>query len=157
MGDRSRTEPGGAGTALAETGEEEAALIARAKLDPRAFAPLYRRYAGQIYGYCHHRLDSREAAEDATSQIFAKALGSLSTCRGESVRGWLFGIAHHVVADRYRERAPDAPLEAAGSILDVSPSPEELAEAGDAPAGSGRRWRTCRRSSGGWSNCGWPV
>jgi RNA polymerase sigma-70 factor (ECF subfamily) len=69
---------------------------------------------------------------DATSLVFAKALGSLSTCRGDAVRAWLFGIAHHVIADRFRARDPEAPLEAASRVPDSSPSPQELAEAGDA-------------------------
>ena len=107
--------------------DDEADLVERARWDRRAFAPLYRRYVAPIYGYCYHRLGSREAAEDATSLVFAKALTALPRQRGSSFRGWLFGIAHHVVADALRVRGPDAPLEEAVDALDPSPSPEELA------------------------------
>jgi RNA polymerase sigma-70 factor (ECF subfamily) len=69
--------------------------VAQARLgDPRAFALLYRRYLDQVYDYCHHRLGTREAAEDATQTIFLKALGSIQTCReGDLFAGWLFAIA----------------------------------------------------------------
>jgi RNA polymerase sigma-70 factor, ECF subfamily len=106
---------------------DEDGLVERARHDRRAFAPLYRRYVGPIYGYCYPRLGSREAAEDATSLVFAKALASLSSYRGGSVRGWLFGIAHHVVADALRARRPDEPLDAAAAVVDAAPSPEDLA------------------------------
>ena len=59
-----------------EDGEEsdDAVLAARAAGDPAAFAPLYARYVRPIYRYCYRRLGTHEAAEDATSQVFAKVL-----------------------------------------------------------------------------------
>src|SRR4051812_40261983 len=81
--------------ALVEADERD--LVERSLRDRRDFAPLYDRYSAPIYGYCYHRLGSRQLAEDATSVIFAKALTSLSGYRGPSFRAWLFGIAHHVV------------------------------------------------------------
>ena len=107
--------------------DDEVDLVERARGDRRAFAPLYRRYVAPVYGYCHHRLGSRETAEDATSLIFAKALTALPGLHGSSFRGWLFGIAHDVVADALRARGPDVPLDAAADTVDPSLSPEELA------------------------------
>lgn len=104
--------------------QNEADLIAAARLDARAFGPLYDRYMADIFGYCFLRLDSREGAEDATSLIFAKALSGLATYRGPSFRGWLFGIAHHVVIDVYRSNRRHLPLDAAADIDDPSASPE---------------------------------
>jgi hypothetical protein len=48
-----------------------------------------------------------EAAEDATSLVFAKALAGLPSYRadGATFRSWLFTIAHNVVID-----APGASL-----------------------------------------------
>ncbi len=101
--------------------DDDAVLVARARRDRGAFAPLYRRHVGPIYGFCHHRLGAREAAEDAASLVFAKALASLSSFRGDSFRAWLFGIAHHVVADALRSRGPDAPLDSVPDPVDRSP------------------------------------
>lgn len=115
----------------AEDDLDEQGMVERSRRDPRAFAPLYARYAAPIYGYCSHRLGSRHAAEDATSIVFARALASLTGYRGPSFRAWLFGIAHHVVADALRGRAPDAPLDDAAARVDASPSPEELALASE--------------------------
>src|SRR3954453_4531109 len=116
---------------LAESDLDEHGIVERSRLDRREFAPLYARYAAPIYGYCYHRLGSRQTAEDATSVIFAKALASLASYRGPSFRAWLFGIAHHVVVDALRGRAPDAPLDAAAARVDASPSPEDLALASE--------------------------
>src|SRR5215212_3751155 len=81
---------------------DEVALVAAAKRDPRAFAPLYRHYVGRVYAYCLRRLGTREAAEDATSRTFEQALRQLHACRDEAFRGWLFTIATHTIADHHR-------------------------------------------------------
>jgi RNA polymerase sigma factor (sigma-70 family) len=106
---------------------DEAALVAAAKLDRRAFGALYDCHVRAIYGYCFHRLGSREAADDATSLIFTKALGALPSQRGSSFRSWLFGIAHHVVADAIQAKCAHLPLEMALDVSDAAPSPESAA------------------------------
>lgn len=106
----------------------ESELIARAVHDPQAFALLYRRYLSPVYRYCHHRLGNKEAAEDATSQVFAKALGALASYRADRpFRSWLFAIAHNVIVDVHRARRAHHPLDAAVDVLDAAPSPEDLA------------------------------
>ena len=95
----------------------EAAAVARAKSDPRAFDSLYRSYVGPIYGYCYQRLGSAQAAEDATQQVFTQALARLHTCRDESFRGWLFTIAHNVTANLVRSWRSHVPLD---MVSDVS-------------------------------------
>ncbi|HEY7034815.1 MAG TPA: sigma-70 family RNA polymerase sigma factor [Thermomicrobiales bacterium] len=114
-----------------DVGDHDADLVARAKRDRQAFAALYDRYVDAIYRYCHVRLGDREAAEDATSVVFAKAMDGLSSCRGGSFRSWLFAIAHNVVADAYRATRPSEPLAAAAALTDPAPEPDELALAGD--------------------------
>jgi RNA polymerase sigma-70 factor (ECF subfamily) len=110
---------------------DDAELVAAARVHPAAFAPLYRRYIRPIYGYCRHRLSSRELAEDATGRVFAHALAALPGFRGGSFRAWLFAIAHNEVAAVYRTRW-EAPLEIAMGIHDPRPSPEEEAERSEA-------------------------
>ena len=109
----------------------DAELVAMAQRDRRAFALLYARYLDPIHRYCYRRLGSREAAEDATSLVFAKALSALPHYRDTSFRGWLFTIAHHVIIDRYRDTHPEQSLEDATEVLDDALSPEELAIAAD--------------------------
>ena len=110
---------------------EEATLVAQAKQDRRAFAALYERHVAAVFGYCYHRLGSREAAEDATSLIFTRALAALPSHSSCSFRGWLFGIAHHVVADVLRGKHRDVPLDVASTVWDPAPSPEGTALTGE--------------------------
>src|SRR5215217_2621747 len=107
----------------------DARLVALAKSDPRAFAPLYARYFDPVYRYCYRRLGHPEAAADAAAQVFAKALAALPGYRAEapSFRSWLFAIAHNVIADDLRARRTVAPMTAAAHVAAADPSPEEMA------------------------------
>lgn len=102
-------------------------LVAAARVDRLAFAPLYARYVGAIYRYCHARLQNREAAEDATGEIFVKALAALPDYRDQTFAAWLFRIAHNVVVDQYRRRRPSAPFDEAAALPDASLTPAEVA------------------------------
>ena len=111
---------------------DEAAIIARARQDPAAFAPLYQAYLGPVYRYCYRRLASREAAEDATSLIFERVLRSLPTFRGASFRAWLFSIAHNTITDAYRRqgtasRLTSVRLTEAAEVSDPRAAPEQVA------------------------------
>lgn len=108
--------------------EDEASLVAQAQRDRHAFARLYRQYLPQVYRYCYRRLGSQEAAEDATSQIFAQVLAALPSYqdRGDSFRSWLFTIAHHVVIDEARRTRPTSSLDEAAAVLDPAPALEEM-------------------------------
>ncbi len=108
---------------------QEIALVTAAQARPEAFVPLYRRYLPPIYRYCHVRLGSREAAEDAASEVFVKALANLKSYRGGSFVAWLYRITHNVVVDHYRRRRPALPLDSAENELDPAPPLEELVEA----------------------------
>jgi RNA polymerase sigma-70 factor (ECF subfamily) len=113
----------------------EVALVARAQADPAGFAPLYAGYLGPVYRYCFARLGTKEAAEDATSVVFAKALAALPRFDTDhptgSFRTWLFTIAHRVVVDEFRGRRPLESLDAAATLPDADPTPEEYAVAAD--------------------------
>src|SRR5688572_27352568 len=106
---------------------DDAALLAAAKADRRAFGLLYARYVGNVYRFCDRRLGDPAAAEDATSQVFLRALAALSTCRDDRFAPWLFAIARNVVADTFRRGRPVAPLAVAGEVVDPAVGPEEAA------------------------------
>jgi RNA polymerase sigma-70 factor (ECF subfamily) len=115
-----------------DAGLDDDALVAAAQRDPRAFAPLYARYADPVYRYCWRRLGDPDAAADATSLVFTKALAALPRYRAGSFRSWLFSIAHNTIVDGARAARPATPLDAAFDPVDPAPGPEDLAVAGDA-------------------------
>ncbi len=62
---------------VAEEASDDA-LVAASLSDRQAFGLLYDRYVDAVSRYCNGRLRDREAAEDATSLIFARALSRWS-------------------------------------------------------------------------------
>lgn len=113
-----------------DTGRGDAALVAAARANRQAFRPLYERYVQPIYRYCYVRLGNREAAEDATSEVFAKALASLGGYRGGLFLAWLYTIARSVVVDaqrRERHAGRELPLIAAGQLADPTQQPVDEA------------------------------
>lgn len=75
-------------------------LATATSTDPQAFGELYRRHERAVLAYFMHWTRSPEVAADLAAETFATALGSIETYqahRGE-LRGWLFGIARHVLA-----------------------------------------------------------
>jgi RNA polymerase sigma-70 factor (ECF subfamily) len=118
-----------------DPGDTDAVLVSQARQgDTQAFALLYRRYVAKVYDFAHHRLGSREAAEDATQTVFLRAYGSLSSCRdGDRFAGWLFAIARNVVHDSWRARQHVVFVaDGWGNLPDDAESPEEMAVRADA-------------------------
>ena len=103
------------------------ALVAAARADPQQFALLYERYVGPIYRYCYVQLGSQAAAEDATSEVFLKALAGLGGFRGGSVAAWLLKIARNTIIDLHRRRRPASPIEHAEAVADPGETPEGAA------------------------------
>jgi RNA polymerase sigma-70 factor (ECF subfamily) len=110
------------------TSDEELVALAQ-RGDREAFGALYDRYLPRVYGYCYRLLGEREAAEDANTEVFMRALAALPAYRAGSFRSWLFAIAHNVATDELRRRRPTVPLAGALEIIDLRPSPEEAATA----------------------------
>lgn len=113
--------------AVDENDVDDAALVAAARTDPACFGLLYERYVGPIYRFCYVQLGSAPAAEDATSEVFLKALAALPGFRGGSAPAWLFQIARNVVIDSYRRRRPVASIEERYDLAGSEPTPEQAA------------------------------
>lgn len=112
-------------TPLASADDE--ALVAAARRDARAFGALYEKYVTRIYRYAFVRLRNEPAAQDATSQIFLKALQALPQFRGGMFAAWLFRIARNVVTDAVRRAPPQTGLDTVDFHSDAGESPEEYA------------------------------
>jgi RNA polymerase sigma-70 factor (ECF subfamily) len=72
--------------------------------DHEAFGTFYARHEDAVLGFFLRRTRSAELAADLTAETFAAALRSRRSHdagRGEA-RGWLFGIARHVLAASLR-------------------------------------------------------
>lgn len=111
---------------------DDATLVAAARVDRQAFLALYDRYLPSVHRYCYLKLGDRESAEDATSEVFLKALTGLAGYRASgsgAFAGWLFRIARNTVIDQVRSRKHAAVLtdEEAAQLVDPDVLPEELA------------------------------
>jgi RNA polymerase sigma factor (sigma-70 family) len=72
--------------------------------DAEAFGVFYARHEDAVLAFFLRRVRRPELAADLTAETFAAALGSRRTHdpeRGDA-RGWLFGIAHNVIAASLR-------------------------------------------------------
>ena len=88
------------------TVDPDAAFVAAAREDPRAFLALYDRYFDRVLGYVRLRIRDASTCEDVTSTVFATALGQLGRFRGDGAfAGWLFQIARNAVRDAQRRPA----------------------------------------------------
>lgn len=102
-------------------------LIANVPVDPAAFGVLYRRYLDPVYRYFYARVGNPAEAEDLTSQVFLAAFESLANYRSQGrFPAWLFSIARRKIADHYRGRRPQVPLDLAANL--ASPSNDPLAQ-----------------------------
>ena len=84
---------------------DELSLLARARaLDEAALAEVHDIYYGPIFRYVMYRVDERAVAEDLTSEVFVRLLSALqeNSAPQNTLRGWLYRVASHVVDDHYR-------------------------------------------------------
>jgi RNA polymerase sigma-70 factor (ECF subfamily) len=83
---------------------KEQAIVEAAKADPGKFAALYDKYYEQIFRYIYQRSDDKDAAFDATQQVFLKAMNSLHKYeyRGVPFASWLYRIASSELNNLFR-------------------------------------------------------
>ncbi len=95
--------------------------------DQEAFADLYRRFAGRVYGLSKHLLGSAEAARDAQSEVFLKMQRVLATYDpAQPFARWLLSVTSHHCLDVLRRRRLEARLfvpEAAEPAPEISTPP----------------------------------
>jgi RNA polymerase sigma-70 factor, ECF subfamily len=81
-------------------------LIERARgHDAEAFGEVYLLYARRVFGLCRYLLESRESAEDATSEVFLKLQRSIKSYDGSvPFLKWLLRVAGNQCIDALRRR-----------------------------------------------------
>ncbi len=92
---------------------DERALLARAQTSAAGFGEMFDAYYDRIYAYAYRRVGSRDQAEDLAAAVFEDALRGIKRLRwqGKPLAAWLYRIAARRVADFYRARKNDAPLD----------------------------------------------
>jgi RNA polymerase sigma-70 factor (ECF subfamily) len=105
------------------------AVIERARgRDAEALAEIYRLYMRRVFGLCSYMLQSRESAEDATSEVFLKLQRSIQTFDGSiPFSRWLLRVAGNQCIDalRRQRRGRQVIVEAEDETTIVdAPSPE---------------------------------
>lgn len=101
-------------------GRTDAELMRASGRDPEAFAELYRRHAGAVYGWLYRR--QPRMASDLTAETFAKAWLHRRRLRDRpdgSARPWLLRIAANLLTDAMRrERVETRARERLGLPVD---------------------------------------
>ena len=94
------------GKATQMEGQDLESVIERARgHDAEALGEIYRLYARRVFGLCRCMLDSRESAEDATSDVFLKLQRSIESYDGPiPFPRWLLRVAGNQCIDVLRRR-----------------------------------------------------
>lgn len=87
--------------------KDERLQVEAAQEDPARFADLYENNFERVYAYIAHRVHNREDAQDATADVFHRALDGLPRFewRGLPFVAWLLGIAANVLSDHWQRAA----------------------------------------------------
>jgi RNA polymerase sigma-70 factor (ECF subfamily) len=86
---------------------DEADLLSRAlTLDPLALGEIHDRYYQDVYRYAYLRTDDPHLSDDIASETFLRLLKALHGGQPPhtTLRGWLFGVAAHLVVDHFNSR-----------------------------------------------------
>jgi RNA polymerase sigma-70 factor, ECF subfamily len=94
------------GNATQMEGPDLERVIQRAQgHDAEALGEIYRLYSRRVFGLCRYMLESRENAEDATSEIFLKLQRSIGSYDGSvPFLRWLLRVSSNQCIDALRRR-----------------------------------------------------
>lgn len=83
---------------------EDDRLLGRSARDPEVFGVLVTRHQDALFSYLARR--APDAAPDLLGEVWLRAFASRATFDGErgGARGWLFGVARHVLLSHWRSR-----------------------------------------------------
>jgi RNA polymerase sigma-70 factor (ECF subfamily) len=89
------------------TGAISLETISKAKNgDAQVLTELYEKHRLSVFRYFYYQVGDKQAAEDLTSEVFVRMLGSIEKYHPRAVpfEAWLFKIARNLVADYYRSK-----------------------------------------------------
>ena len=84
---------------------DEDKLLSRARRNQAdALREIYASYYPPVYQFIRMRTDDTATAEDLAADVFLKLVSALRQHKGprQSLRGWLFRVARHVLYDHYQ-------------------------------------------------------
>jgi RNA polymerase sigma-70 factor (ECF subfamily) len=95
--------------------------------DAEALGEIHRRYVRRVFGLCRYMLDSRESAEDATSEVFLKLQRSIESYDSSiPFPRWLLRVAGNQCIDvlrrRRRERQVMVEVEDGAAVIEAASS-----------------------------------
>jgi RNA polymerase sigma-70 factor, ECF subfamily len=130
------------GKATQMEGPDLESVIERAQgHDAEAMAEIYRRYVRRVFGLCRYMLDSRENAEDATSEVFLKLQRSIESYDGSiPFPRWLLRVACNQCIDalRHRKRGRQVIVEVEEEVAVIEPGNSEPSPLGAVLSTEGR-------------------
>jgi RNA polymerase sigma-70 factor (ECF subfamily) len=118
------------GNATQMDGPDLESVIERAQgHDAEALGEIYRLYARRVFGLCRYMLDSRESAEDATSEVFLKLQRSIESYDGSTpFPRWLLRVTGNQCIDVLRRRKRGRQVIVEGeegiTVIDAAASPQ---------------------------------
>lgn len=85
--------------------DEQKMLAGVRRLDPEALAAAHDTYYPAIFRYIAYKVGNQETAEDLTSEVFVRLLDAVRDRHApqNTLRGWLYSVASHIVADYHRK------------------------------------------------------
>ena len=117
------------GKATQIEGPDLQSVIARAQgHDAEALGEIYRLYVRRVFGLCRYMLESRESAEDATSEVFLKLQRAIESYDGSiPFARWLLRVTGNQCIDalRRRKRGQQVIVEAAEEVAVIEAASSE--------------------------------
>ncbi len=94
-------------------------------MQPDSIDQIYQTYFDPVYRYALSLSEDTHIAEEITQETFFRAMRSIDHFKGKSsLKTWLCAIAKNVWLSEQRRKKP-LPMEAARSVPDPSPGPED--------------------------------
>lgn len=86
--------------------EEHTLLNDVRNLKQTALSQAHDKYYPAIFRYISFKVGDQQTAEDLTSEVFIRLLNAIRNSKApqKTLKGWLYGVASHVVKDFFRKK-----------------------------------------------------